>query len=43
MCTENIAVYCKNRTKHVNTLCGQNVEVLTLQQTVLGQKLEVFW
>jgi hypothetical protein len=23
---EIIAVYCENRTEHINTLCGQNAE-----------------
>jgi hypothetical protein len=23
-----IAVYCENHTKHINTLCGQNTELL---------------
>jgi hypothetical protein len=23
---ETVAVYCKNRTEHTNTLCGQNAE-----------------
>jgi hypothetical protein len=23
---ETVAVYCENRTKHINTLCGQDVE-----------------
>jgi hypothetical protein len=23
---ETVAVYCENRTEHINTLCGQNVE-----------------
>jgi hypothetical protein len=26
---EIIAVYCENRTKHINTLCRQNAELLT--------------
>jgi hypothetical protein len=35
---EIIAVYCENRTEHINTLCGQNVEfyyfeVRTSQET----------
>jgi hypothetical protein len=25
---EIIAVYCENRTEHINTLCGQNAEFL---------------
>jgi hypothetical protein len=24
---EIIAVYCENHTEHINTLCGQNVEL----------------
>jgi hypothetical protein len=23
---ETVAVYCENRTEHINTLCGQNAE-----------------
>jgi hypothetical protein len=26
----NIAVYCDNHTKHINTLCGQNAEFYDL-------------
>jgi hypothetical protein len=25
---EIIAVYCDNHTQHINTLCGQNAEIL---------------
>jgi hypothetical protein len=28
---EIIAVYCENHTEHVNTLCGQNVQLLNVK------------
>jgi hypothetical protein len=31
---EIIAVYCENHTEHVNTLCGQNEEILMLQLVI---------
>jgi len=31
---EIIAVYSKIRTKHINTVCGQNVELLNVKLTV---------
>jgi hypothetical protein len=37
---EIICPYCENCTKHVNTLCGQNVECFTVKQMrPLGFKL----
>jgi hypothetical protein len=32
--SEIIGVPCENRTKHVNTLCGQNSDILMLKQVV---------
>jgi translation initiation factor IF-1 len=29
-----VSVYCENHTEHMNTLCGQNAEVLMLKQVV---------
>jgi hypothetical protein len=29
---ETVAVYCENHTEHINTLCGQNVEILALKR-----------
>jgi hypothetical protein len=29
---EKIAVYCKNHTKHINALCGQNAEFLYVRK-----------
>jgi hypothetical protein len=31
---ETTAVYCEDRTKYVNTICGQNLEFLMLEQMV---------
>jgi hypothetical protein len=31
LCREIIAVYSQIHTKHINTLCGQNVEVLNVR------------
>jgi hypothetical protein len=31
---EIIAVYCENHTEHMNTLCGQNVELVNVKQVV---------
>jgi hypothetical protein len=28
---ETVAVYCENRTEHINTLCGQNAEFLDVK------------
>jgi hypothetical protein len=27
-----IAVYCENHTEHINTLCGQNAELLCVKE-----------
>jgi hypothetical protein len=32
---EIIAVYCENHTEHINTLCGQNAEFLSVQKQVV--------
>jgi hypothetical protein len=29
---EIIAVYCENHTEHINTLCGQNIEILNVKE-----------
>jgi len=34
MCREIIAVCSQIHTKHINTLCGQNVELLNVKLTV---------
>jgi len=31
LCREIIAVFSQSRTKHINTLCGQNVELLNVK------------
>jgi hypothetical protein len=28
---ETVAVFCENRTEHINTLCGQNAEILYIR------------
>jgi hypothetical protein len=28
---ETVAVYCENRTEHIDTLCGQNAEILHIR------------
>jgi len=33
---EIIFVYFQNHTKHINTLCGQNVEFVNVKLAVLG-------
>ena len=34
LCSEIIAVFSQIYTKHVNTLCGQNVELLNVKLAV---------
>jgi hypothetical protein len=34
LCREIIAVFSEIRTKHINTLCGQNVELLDVKLAV---------
>jgi len=34
LCREIITVCCEMHTKHVNTLCGQNVELLNVKLVV---------
>jgi hypothetical protein len=34
LCWEIIAVYSEIHTKHINTLCGQNVELLKFKMVV---------
>jgi len=34
LCREIIAVCFENHTKHINTLCGQNVELLNAKLVV---------
>jgi len=34
LCTEIIAVCSEIHTKHINTLCGQNVELLNVKPAV---------
>jgi hypothetical protein len=29
--SEKVAVYCENRTKQINTLCGQNAESYSVE------------
>ena len=38
LCREIIAVCSEIHTKHVNTLCGQNEELLNVKLVVLGLK-----
>jgi hypothetical protein len=28
---KTVAVYCENHTEHINTLCGQNVELFNIK------------
>jgi len=34
LCTEIIAVCSEIHTKHINTVCGQNVELLSVKMAV---------
>jgi len=34
LCMEIIAVFCQIHTKHINALCGQNVELLNVKLAV---------
>ena len=34
LCREIIAVCCQIHTKHINTVCGQNVELLNFKLAV---------
>jgi hypothetical protein len=31
LCREIMAVYCENHTEYVNTLCGQNAELFSIE------------
>jgi hypothetical protein len=31
LCSEIIAAYSEDHTKHINTVCGQNVELLNVK------------
>ena len=49
LCSEMIAVCSEVQTKHVNTLCGQNVEflsnsfVMSVRQSVRMEQLGSHW
>jgi hypothetical protein len=36
LCREIIIVYSQIHTKHINTLCGQNAELVNVKLAVLG-------
>ena len=40
---EIIAVCSETHTKHVNTVCGQNVELLNVKLTIHIVTIELYW
>jgi hypothetical protein len=42
LCGETVAVYCDNRTEHINTLCGKILGGLLQEYFVLREAVQMF-